>query len=271
MSGILVAGLLVSIEFFLTGLLLLPGGSFPKGISWHRHQPGWGSVRQAASAVMWLGGHHHHASDMAASDIAPMQVVSGALGLVAGLALLVAFAFPSIGWILTLLMGISCYQLPVLLLRQRRAARVRAVHRELPEVVGLLRAFPDRNLAMSLATITSARQGPLAAAIREGLARNATGVPLLKALEKATASLRIEEVGRLVDVLSQAQATSTRGGELLRAYEQEVLSRRREMALRRVETAEGKISAVLTVATAMQLLLLLVVPSLLQFLAPSPT
>jgi len=169
---------------------------------------------------------------------------------------------------LVLLAGVSGYQLPVLLLRQRLETRKRAVHRELPEIVGMLRTFAGRNLATSLSIVTRTRQGPLAAAIRQALERSATGVPLLTALRETTAGLQIEEVGKFLDVVTQAQATSTRGIELLRAYEQELLSRRREVALRRVETAEGKISAVLTVATALQLLLLLVVPSLLQFLGP---
>lgn len=269
MSYVLASGLLVSIGLFLTGLMLLPGVTLFKGISWQRNKPRWTNVRRSGSAAMWLGGRPGHAGGIGASGIAPLQVVSGSLGLVTGLALSIALAFPYIAWILTLLLGVSCYQLPMLVLRQRLAARTRAAQRELPEVVGLLQAFPGRNLAMSLTTITRTGHGPLVAAIREGLERNGTGVPLIKALVEAMAGLQVEEVGRFVEVLSQAQSTSTRGSEVLRAYEQELLCRRRGMALRRVETAEGKISAVLTVATATQLLLLLVVPSLLQFFGPS--
>lgn len=268
MSEILLAGLLVSVGLFVTGLVVLPGVTVSARDSWPGGKLARSSFRQAASAAVRLGGRHSEVGNLAPSDLVPLQMASGALGLVGGLALSVVLVFPSIGWLLTLLLGASCCQLPELLLRQRLAARKRAVHRELPEVVGLLRAFPGRNLAISLAAITRTSRGPLAAAIRAGLERNATGVPLLKALEEATASLQVDEVERFVEVLSQSQATSARSGELLHAYEQELLSRHREAALRRVETAEGKISAVLTVATAMQLLLLLVVPSLLQFLGP---
>lgn len=268
MTEIFFTGLLVSAGLFLTGLLVLPAASASVSGFWPGGKLVRARLRQAAGAAIWLRGRPDQFNDLAPADTGPLQVVSGAIALMAGLVCLVVFSFPSGGWILLLLAGVSGYQLPILLLRQKLAARKGAVLRELPEIVGLLRAFAGRNLATSLSIVTRTRQGPLATAIRQALERNATGIPLLTALLETTAGLQVEEVGMFLVMLSQAQASSTRNGELPRVYEQELLSRRRETALQQVETAEGKISAVLTVATALQLLLLLVVPSLLQFLGP---
>lgn len=270
MSDIVVAGFLISGSVFLIGVVFLPGNVLSISAAWPAGRLAQSSLGEAARTAKWLGTQDDQVGKAMSLNLAPLQVAAGALGLLGGLVLSMAFPFPLGAWFIPMIFGIASYQVPAALVKQKLAAQRRAALRELPEVVSLLQAFPQRNLMTALASITRARHGPLAAAIKEALERSATGVPLLKALEEATASLQIEEAGRFVEVLSQAQATSTRSGELLRAYEQELLSRRREAALRLVETAEGKISAVLTVATAMQLLLLLVVPSLLQFLAPGP-
>lgn len=270
MSDIIVAGLLVSVSMFLAGAMLLPGNMLSVSALWTGRRPVPVRLHEVVKATNWLIGQNAPASDATPVSIAPLQVLAGALGLSVGLVLSMAFPFALGRWFLPFALGIACYQIPALLTRQKLAAQKRAVLRELPEIARLLQTFPHKNLVNALASITRTRHGLMADIIKETLERNATGLSLLEAMHEVTAGLKIEEVGRFVDVLAQVEATSTRSGELLRDYEQELLSRRREAALRRVETAEGKISAVLTVATAMQLLLLLVVPSLLQFLAPGP-
>ena len=268
MTDIVVAGLLVSASVFLLEVMLLPGSMLPPVAFWSVSRPVQSRLGEAVRATSWLISQKAPMSESTPVSIVPLQALAGGLGLSGGLVLSMAFPFALGRWFLPLVLGIACYQLPALLTRQKLAAHRRSVLRELPEIASLLQAFPHRNLVTALASITKTRRGSMAAIIKEALERNATGLPLLKAMAEATAGLKIEEVERFVDVLAQVEATSTRSVELLRTYEQELLSRRREMALRRVETAEGKISAVLTVATAMQMLLLLVVPSFLQFLAP---
>lgn len=268
MSDVVVAGLLVSASVFLVGVLCLPGNILFSGTAWPVGRLAQGSLGEAEKAEIWLFGWHKPAAKEAPFNVEPLQMVAGALGLLGGLALSMAFPLPIGRWLFPLVCGISSYQIPALLMKRKLAAQSRNVLRELPEVVSLLRTFPHRNLAAALAATSRVRHGPLAAVIREALERNATGVLLLKAMSEATAGLKIAEVGRFVDVLAQVERASTSSHELLRTYEHELLLRRRVAALRQVETAEGKISAVLTVATAMQLLLLLVVPSLLQFFGP---
>ena len=268
MSDIIVAGLLVSASVFLLEVMLLPGKMLSPGAFWSVSRPVQSRLGEAVGATSWLISQKAPMSESTPVSIAPLQALAGALGLSVGLVLSMAFPFALGRWFLPFICGIACFQIPALLTRQKLVAQKRSVLRELPEIASLLQAFPHRNLVTALASITRTRRGSMAAIIKDALERNATGLPLLKAMTEATAGLKIEEVGRFTDVLAQVEATSTRSRELLCTYEQELLSRRREAALRRVETAEGKISAVLTVATAMQLLLLLVVPSLLQFLVP---
>lgn len=270
MSDIVVAGLLVSASVFLLEVMLLPGKMLSPGAFWSVSRPVQSRLGEAVRVTSWLISQKAPMSESTPVSIAPLQAVAGGLGLLGGLVLSIAFPFALGRWFLPFVLSIACFQVPALLTRQRLAAQKRSVLRELPEIASLLQAFPHRNLVTALASITRTRHGLMAAIIKEALERNSTGLPLLEAMAEAAAGLKIEEVGRFVEVLAQVEATSTRSRELLRAYEQDLLSRRREMALRQVETAEGKISAVLTVATAMQLLLLLVVPSFLQFLAPGP-
>lgn len=268
MSDIIVAAFLLSASLFLMGTFLLPGNATLVRSLWSATRLGQPSLGQAVLAAKLLGSQSGKADTTVPPAVKPLQVGMGALGLLGGLFLSVVLPFAPGRWLFPLISGILCYEAPALLLRQSLATRRRAVLRELPQVVSILRVVPHRDVATALAAVVRRRHGPLAVAIREALERNATGVPLLDAMGEATGKLQVEELGRFPSVLSQALASSSRTAELLRTYEQELLSRRRERALRAVETSEGKISAVLTVATAMQLVLLLVVPSMLRFLSP---
>ena len=186
--------------------------------------------------------------------------VAGAVA-AAGVGLLVAAVAPGrLGLLLTVAAPAGGFLAPDLLLMRRAAGRARAVRRELPAMLDLLRVTVDAgaSLPAALAEVGVRATGPLAAEWSAVGREVALGVPLAEALDGMAHRLPQAEVQALCAALDRARRHGAPLGRTLTAQARDA----RVALRRRVQEDAAKAGPKIQLVVA-----LLLVPSVLLMVA----
>ncbi len=194
------------------------------------------------------------AADLLAAK-AGAALAAGATGMLAGtalpgrLALVAAITAPALGFVA-----------PDIWLSRRRAERVAAIRRDMPALLDLLGVAVAGGLSLpgALAEVGARSRSPLARAWGGVGAQVAVGVPLLDALERHRADLRMPEVDAFAGALARAMRHGAPLAETLTAQAREVRLARRRMVQEEAARAGPKMQLVVA---------LLLVPSVMLLVA----
>jgi len=155
---------------------------------------------------------------------------------------------------------IAGFLAPDLWLRKRTAERFRAVRRQLPSTLDLLRVTVEAGLPLSdaLGEVGERSRGPLGAEWRRAAAEVELGVPVAHALQAMAERLPLPEIVALVGALERAGRHGSPLAETLAAQARDALVGRRRRIQEEAARAGPKIQLVVA---------LLLVPSVLLLIA----
>ena len=196
---------------------------------------------------------------LGAREVMAAKVTAAALGGTAG-AFLSVMAPGRLGVVLMTTAPAAGFLAPDLWLARRAARRARAVRRELPALLDLLRVTVDAgaSLTAALAEVGARASGPLAREWRAVGNEAALGVPLVEALERMGRRLPQGEVTALIGALDRARRHGAPLGATLAGQ-----ARDSRLALRRaVQEDAAKAGPKIQLVVA-----LLLVPSVLLMVA----
>jgi tight adherence protein C len=205
------------------------------------------SVRIAAAGVVGLGPREVMGAKLAAA------VAGGAGG-----SAMAAVAPGRLGILITLVSPPAGFLAPDLWLARRTAARARAVARELPAMLDLLRVTVEAGVSLqaALAAVGDRAAGPVAVEWRAASRAMALGVPLASALEEMTARLPTPEVKALVAAFERAARHGAPLAETLAAQAREARFARRRRIQEEAARAGPKIQLVVALLLVPSVLLL---------------
>jgi tight adherence protein C len=192
-------------------------------------------------------------------ELMAAKLAGAALGIAAGM-LLGAAAPGRLGFALMAAGPVAGFLGPDLWLRRRRLERFRAVRRQLPAMLDLLRVTvgAGQSLSAALAAVGGRATGPLAEEWL-GVGRQvALGVPLERALSDMTRRLPLPEVEALVGAVDRARRHGAPLSETLAAQAHDARLARR----RRIQEEAAKAGPKIQLIVA-----LLLVPSVLLLVA----
>jgi len=168
-------------------------------------------------------------------ELRALKIAGGLAGLVLGLLVAVLLGgttlfIPLLAW--------GGYVGPSRYLSHRRRARQQSIHRELPEMVSMIRAFVVAGMpierALHLISADSSGPGVLKSEIRAALGRYGLGVTIEEALQQIGERTGTDDIGLFVNALAQSKRMGTGLEQTLR--DQELLVR---MNQRNRSTAEA--------------------------------
>jgi tight adherence protein C len=192
-------------------------------------------------------------------ELMAAKLAGAALGIAAGL-MLGAAAPGRLGFALMAAGPVAGFLGPDLWLRRRRLERFRAVRRQLPAMLDLLRVTvgAGQSLSAALAAVGGRASGPLAEEWLVAGRQVALGVPLERALGEMTRRLPLPEVEALFGALDRARRHGAPLSETLAAQARDARLARR----RRIQEEAAKAGPKIQLIVA-----LLLVPSVLLLVA----
>lgn len=190
------------------------------------------------------------------------------LGGIAGAVLVVAIAVTApAAIVLAPAAAFGGFVAPSVVLTRRRLARRRRILRELPDLVGLLKAFVAAGIPLEHALhLISAQQGRgpvpnlLAAEVRRALSDYGLGLSLDEALDAMARRVGVEEVEMLCAALGQGKRQGTAMERILRDQETVVRLQQRNRAAAEASRVSTRLVAVLVLVYLPEFLVLIMVP-----------
>jgi tight adherence protein C len=156
---------------------------------------------------------------------------------------------------------------PSIWITRRRVARQRAMLREVPDLVGLLKAFVTAGVALEQALhLISAQQAagsrpnPLALEVRRALADYGLGMSIEQALEAMGQRTGVEEIQLLAGALSQGKRQGAGMERILRDQEQVVRMGQRNRAAAEASRVGTRLVGVLVLVYLPEFMVLIMVP-----------
>ncbi len=189
------------------------------------------------------------------------------------LRLLAAASAAAVGLVLTFLTGAFTmvplfswlgYIAPVRVLAARRRRRQAALLADLPELIGMLRAFLAAGMSLERALHVLSVPGPpdseLKREIRAALARYGLGISIEEALAEMSARTGVDDIEALVTALSQSKRAGT--GLETSLHDQELMVRmnRRNRATAQAGAVSTRLLAVLAGIYLPEFVLLIIIP-----------
>lgn len=184
----------------------------------------------------------------------------------AGIVLAAALAFPQA---IIVLPGVAffAYLTPSIVIRRRRSRRRAQMLRELPDLVGLLKAFVTAGVAMEqalhLISAQQSRQKPpnlLAREVRTALSDYGLGMSIDAALEAMARRAGLEELEMLSSALSQGKRQGAGMERILRDQEIVVRMQQRNRATAEASRVSTRLVGVLVLVYLPEFMLLIMVP-----------
>jgi Flp pilus assembly protein TadB len=156
---------------------------------------------------------------------------------------------------------------PSIVITRRRVSRHRAMLRELPDLVGLLKAFVTAGVALEQALhLISAQQAatprpnPLSLEVRRALADYGLGMSIEQALDAMARRTGVEEVQLLAGALSQGKRQGAGMERILRDQEQVVRMGQRNRAAAEASRVGTRLVGVLVLVYLPEFMVLIMVP-----------
>ncbi len=157
---------------------------------------------------------------------------------------------------------------PNLYLQARRRARRRQLQRELPDFVGLLKAFINAHVpleqALNLISAQLARDTAdghlLARELRRALGRYGLGLTIEEALEEMAERLEVDDLSLVVSAITQGKRLGTGMDRLLRDQELLVRMNQRNRATAEASRVSTKLMGVLVGVYLPQFIILIMIP-----------
>jgi len=197
-------------------------------------------------------------------DLLAIKVV----GAIAGAALVLGLATMTPG-ILILMPAVSfgCFLAPSIAVRRRRVARQRQMQRELPDLIGLLKAFVTAGIPMEQALhLISAQQSRcatgnlLADEIRQALSDYGLGLTIDRALDAMAQRVGLEELELLASALAQGKRQGAGMERILRDQETVVRLQQRNRAAAEASRVGNLLVGVLVLVYLPEFMVLIMVP-----------
>ncbi len=188
-------------------------------------------------------------------------LAAGALCLAAGVAAPLFFLLaPAAAWL--------GFIIPNVVLQSRRRARRRQIEREIPDFVGLLKAFVNANVSLeqALHLISSqlvrdtADRHLLARELRTALSRYGLGLTIEEALQALAERLAVDDLSLLVSAITQGKRLGTGMDQLLRDQELLVRMNQRNRATAEASRVSTKLMGVLVAVYLPQFVILVMIP-----------
>ncbi len=197
-------------------------------------------------------------------ELRALKLTGALLG--AALAFLLALALPGVIFLVPLA-GWTGYVAPSRFLARRRRARQEQIRRELPDLVGVLKAFISAGLPLerALHLICEQRELPrdsslLAAEIRLALSRYGLGDSIDQALEEMANRIGVDDVALFVGALTQGKRLGTGLEQLLRDQEILVRMNQRNRATAEASRVNTKLMGVLAGVYLPEFVILIMIP-----------
>jgi Flp pilus assembly protein TadB len=224
-----------------------------------RVQPRWAGIatddlRRAGVDVNRIG----------IAEVMAVKVIGALLG--AALAIAISVLAPPA---IILLPGLAFagYLTPSLVIRRRRVRRRAQMLRELPDLVGLLKAFVTAGVpmeqALHLISTQQARQEPpnlLAREVRAALADYGLGVSIEAALDAMAQRVGVEELELLASALAQGKRQGAGMERILRDQEAVVRMQQRNRATADASRVSTRLVGVLVLIYLPEFMVLIMVP-----------
>ena len=163
--------------------------------------------------------------------------------------------------------GFAAFVAPSIVVRRRRAHRRAQMLRELPDLVGLLKAFVTAGVpmeqALHLISAQQARQQPpnlLAVEIRKALSQYGLGLTIDEALETMAVRTGLEELELLAAALSQGKRQGAGMERILRDQEAVVRMHQRNRATAEASKVSTRLVGVLVFIYLPEFMVLIMVP-----------
>jgi tight adherence protein C len=170
----------------------------------------------------------------------------------------------SAGWLVVPLLAFAGYIAPVRFLARRRHRRQRQMERELPQVVGMLRAFTVAGMpierGLHLLSSNMAPPSILGQEIRLALGRYGLGVSIEEALQEIGLRTGIDDVTSFVAALAQSKRLGSGLEATLRDQELMVRMNARNRATARAASVSTKLLGVLGAVYLPEFVILIIVP-----------
>lgn len=161
----------------------------------------------------------------------------------------------------------SAFMAPSIVVTRRRLARNRAMLRELPDLVGLLKAFVSAGIPLEQALhLISAQQAGasepnlLAAEVRRALSDYGLGMSIERALEAMGTRTGLEELQLLAGALAQGKRQGAGMERILRDQEQVVRLAQRNRAAAEASRVGTRLVGVLVLVYLPEFMVLIMVP-----------
>jgi len=248
-------------------------------IEWRQEQRalnGWYRRWFKPIAVMWGGRLHLRAARLDSSYLMQCGFESGFVDgvefrvLKFGGALVGAIAGALVGLLLagapllTPFFAWAGYVAPNQYLARRRRKRQRAVHRELPEMVGLIRAFVIAGMPLErtlhLISADSNAAGVLKGELRAALGRYGLGASIEEALQEISRRTGTDEIALFVTAIAQSKRLGTGLEQTLREQELLIRMNQRNRATAEAARVGTKLLGVLAGVYLPEFVILVMVP-----------
>jgi tight adherence protein C len=197
-------------------------------------------------------------------EILALKLVGAVAG--AALILVVATVAPSL-IILLPAASFAGFVAPSIVITRRRQARRRAILRELPDLVGLLKAFVTAGIpleqALHLISAQQSRAQPanlLATEIRRALSDYGLGMTIDEALEAMARRVGIDELEMLAASLSQGKRQGAGMERILRDQETVIRLQQRNRAAAEASRVGTRLVGVLVLVYLPEFMLLIMIP-----------
>jgi len=188
-------------------------------------------------------------------------LAAGVLCLTAGIAVPLFFLLsPAAAWL--------GFIAPNVVLQSRRRARRRQIEQEIPDFVGLLKAFVNANVSLEQAlhlisaqlVRDTADRHLLARELRTALSRYGLGLTIEEALQALAERLAVDDLSLLVSAITQAKRLGTGMDQLLRDQELLVRMNQRNRATAEASRVSTKLMGVLVLIYLPQFVILVMIP-----------
>ena len=201
---------------------------------------------------------------LSVEELLALKILGGLLGAVLLLALSV---LAPAAVVLLPATSFGGFVAPSVVVTRRRLARRRRILRELPDLVGLLKAFVSAGIPLEQALhLISAQQGRgpepnlLAAEVRQALSDYGLGLSLEEALEAMARRTGIEEVEMLAAALAQGKRQGAGMERILRDQETVVRLQQRNRAAAEASRVGNRLVGVLVLVYLPEFMVLIMIP-----------
>jgi tight adherence protein C len=175
---------------------------------------------------------------------------------------------PAAVFFLVLVFGALGWLAPQFVLRNRAAARLEAIDREVPELVDLLVTTVEAGIGFTAALQITARrvEGPLGEELRVALSEQNMGLTINEALANMLGRANTPALRMFVQAILQGETLGVSIGKILRELAVDMRKRRRQAAEERAQKAPTKIIFPLVLLILPALFIVCVGPFIMSFI-----